>query len=105
MSFSIKAHLTLNNVSHNALPLKLPKRICGDQSQCPSFEAAKAYMYAQQASKAAKCCCVQVAGFNMEQVNKWQWRPDYEGVDLNHCRSDFDHIAALSHAPHLSLLL
>ena len=28
----------------------------------------------------------EVAGCNMEQINKWQWRPDYEGMDLAHCR-------------------
>lgn len=29
----------------------------------------------------------QVAGFDMQQVNRWQWRPDYEGMHLNECRS------------------
>ncbi len=31
----------------------------------------------------------QVSGFNMEQVNSWQWRPDYEGMDLANCRYGF----------------
>ena len=25
-------------------------------------------------------------GFNMDTANRWQWRPDYEGVDLPLCR-------------------
>ena len=29
----------------------------------------------------------QVAGFDMQQANRWQWRPDYEGIHLNLCRS------------------
>lgn len=28
----------------------------------------------------------QVAGFDMQQANRWQWRPDYEGVHLNDFR-------------------
>ena len=31
-------------------------------------------------------CIVQVAGFDMQQVNKWQWRPDYEGIHLADCK-------------------
>ncbi|KAL0046712.1 hypothetical protein WJX82_008116 [Trebouxia sp. C0006] len=31
----------------------------------------------------------QVSGFNMEQVNSWQWRPDYEGMDLASCRESW----------------
>ena len=27
-----------------------------------------------------------VAGLNMDSANRWQWRPDYEGVDLSECR-------------------
>lgn len=33
---------------------------------------------------------LQVVGFNMEQVNRWQWRPDYEGIHLAQCRSAGD---------------
>lgn len=28
----------------------------------------------------------QVASFDMQQANRWQWRPDYEGMQLNECR-------------------
>ena len=27
-----------------------------------------------------------VAGLNMDSANRWQWRPDYEGLDLSECR-------------------
>lgn len=26
------------------------------------------------------------AGFDVSQANRWRWRPDYEGVDLEECR-------------------
>ena len=28
----------------------------------------------------------QVVGFDMQQANRWQWRPDYEGINLSKCR-------------------
>jgi hypothetical protein len=27
-----------------------------------------------------------VMGFDMRQANRWRWRPDYEGINLNHMR-------------------
>ena len=27
-----------------------------------------------------------VLGFDMAAANQWRWRPDYEGLDLNHMR-------------------
>ncbi|KFM25022.1 Protein arginine N-methyltransferase 7 [Auxenochlorella protothecoides] len=29
------------------------------------------------------------AGFDVSQANRWRWRPDYEGVDLEECRNDW----------------
>lgn len=38
----------------------------------------------------------QVSGLNMEQVNSWQWRPDYEGMDLANCRYGYRLLLGLS---------
>lgn len=27
-----------------------------------------------------------VLGFDMQQANRWQWRPDYEGLELGRMR-------------------
>ena len=32
----------------------------------------------------------------MEQVNSWQWRPDYEGMDLANCRYGYRLLLGLS---------
>lgn len=38
----------------------------------------------------------QVSGFNLEQVNSWQWRPDYEGMDLANSRYGLGILLGLS---------
>lgn len=28
----------------------------------------------------------EVGGWDLQQANRYRWRPDYEGVELAHCR-------------------
>ena len=39
-----------------------------------------------------------VQGFDMQQSNRWRWRPDYEGVDLNDSRDTWEALGAPAEA-------
>ena len=39
-----------------------------------------------------------VQGFDMQQSNRWRWRPDYEGVDLNDSRDAWEALGAPAEA-------